>query len=138
MLPVGVDPPAVGIAALERPVVAGSDPDRQPSVAVQGEHRRAVLPRDVGRPVGRAVIHDQHVGVRQLCVQGREHIRQVLLLVPRRDEDDGVAHPSRANSARAARSCTGQAGSASSSQASAAGVLGTPATWNSVVTPFGS
>ena len=51
-----------------------------------------MLARDVGRAVGRAVVDDDHVHVRQLAPQVVEHRRQVLLLVPGRDEDDGVAH----------------------------------------------
>ena len=47
---------------------------------------------DGGGPVGRAVVDDEDVRLRKTRVQLVENRRQVLLLVPRRDEDEGVAH----------------------------------------------
>src|SRR5262249_44461317 len=59
---------------------------------------------------------DGRVG--QPLVQPVEDRGEVLLLVPGRDEDDGVAHRDlRASSARAARSWAGRNGNAASSQA---------------------
>jgi hypothetical protein len=96
MLAVGVDATAVRVLVLERPAVAGRDPDGQPLVPAQGKHLRTVLARDVGRAVGGAVVHDEDVGVGQVCGQILEDRRQVLLLVPGRDEHHRVAHGLRA------------------------------------------
>ena len=76
---------------LERPPVAGGDPEAQAEVRAEREHLGAVRARDLGRAVGRPVVDDEHVGVRDLRAQRVEHGGQVVLLVPRRDEDDGVA-----------------------------------------------
>ena len=46
---------------------------------------------DLGRPVGRAVVDDEDVDVRQLGAQLVEHGREILLLVQGGDEDEGVA-----------------------------------------------
>ena len=116
MLAVRVDAPAEGIAVLERPPVARRDADPQAAVAPEREHLRPVLTRNLGRAIGRAVVDDEHVRPRQPLPQPVEHRRQVLLLVPGGDEDDGVAHRGRrASSARAARSCAGRNGNAASS-----------------------
>ena len=92
MLSVGVDAAAERVLALERPVVAGGDPGLQAAIHAERQHLGAVGAGDCGGGVGRAVVDDEHVDVGQLPVQVVEDGRQVLLLVPRRDEDDGVAH----------------------------------------------
>ena len=51
-----------------------------------------MLAGDVGGPVGGAVVDDEHVGVRQPGGELVEHRREVVLLVPRGDEDDRVGH----------------------------------------------
>jgi hypothetical protein len=50
-----------------------------------------VLPRDIGRTVGGAVVDHEHVCVRQLASERLENGGQVVLLVPRGDEDQRVA-----------------------------------------------
>src|SRR5213076_528511 len=99
-------------------------------------HLRAVLARDSGGPVRRAVVDDHHVGVGQLGLQLVEHGRQVLLLVPGRDEDDGVAH--RSSSVRAARRWRRIAGAAPSSQRNARTVLRAVIARNSAAMPWDS
>ena len=91
VLAVGIDAAAVRIAVLERVPVPGGDPEAQPEVGAQRVHLGAVLARDVGGVVGRAVVDDEHVGVRQLGVERVENRRKVVLLVPGGDEDQRVA-----------------------------------------------
>jgi hypothetical protein len=81
---------------LERPGVAGGDPRAQAAVLAEREHLGAVLARDRGRVVGRAVVDHEHVGARNLAAELVEHGREVLLLVPGGDEDERVvAHCAR-------------------------------------------
>ncbi len=58
----------------------------------EGEHLGAVIARDRGGSVGRAVVHDEHVHVRQLGPQVVEDVGQIGLLVPGRYEDERVRH----------------------------------------------
>ena len=90
VLAVRVDPPAVGVLVLERPGVAGGDPRPQAAVLAEREHLGAVLARDVGGAIGRAVVDDEHVRSRELLVQLVEHGGEVVLLVPGGDEDQRV------------------------------------------------
>ena len=92
MLPVGVDAAAERVVVLERPRVAGCDPGPEAAVLAEREHLGAVLACDRRGAVGRAVVDHEHVRIGKLPVQLVEDGRQVLLLVPGRDEDDGVAH----------------------------------------------
>ena len=91
MLPVGVDAAAIGVALLGSVRVARRDAGPQAAVAAEGEDFRPVVGRDVRRPVGRAVVDDEHVRLGKLGVQFVEDVRQVVLLVPRGNEDDRVA-----------------------------------------------
>ncbi len=92
MLPVGVHPPAVRVVVLERPPIAGGDAEPQAQVRPERVNLGAVLARDLGRAIRRPVVDDEHVGVGKLRVQRVEHGGQIVLLVPRGDEDDGVVH----------------------------------------------
>src|SRR5205807_7238915 len=108
------------------------------AVRAKCEDLRPALPRDCGRLVDRAVVDDEDIDVGELVPQLVEHGRQVLLLVPRWDEDERVAHfgkPARSNSARAARSWRDRTVRAPSSQATADGVGTTGATRNVVAIP---
>ena len=92
VLAVCVDAPAVDVAALERVPVARGDARPQPPVLAERENLGAVSPGDRGRAVGRAVVDDQHVRLRQHRAQLLEHGRQVRFLVPGRDEDERPGH----------------------------------------------
>jgi hypothetical protein len=61
MLPVGVDATAVRVSVLERVPVPGGDPETEPEVRPERLNGRTVLARDVGRPIGGAVIDDEDV-----------------------------------------------------------------------------
>ena len=91
MLPVGVDAPAIGVALLGGVRIAAAMPARRPRLVPNESTSRAVVGRDGRRPVGRAVVDDEHVRVGQLGVQFVEDVGQVVLLVPRGNEDDRVA-----------------------------------------------
>src|SRR5262249_60270127 len=93
----------------------------------------AAVPRHGGGPVGGPLAPDEDVGVAAAAMQVLEPRRQVLLLVPGRDEDDRVAH--RFSSRRAARSWRGTAGAAPSSHARARNVRRAATVRNSVATP---
>jgi hypothetical protein len=90
MLAVGVDAAAEGVPVLERVAVARRDPGREAAVLVEGDNLRAVRLRDGGSRVGRAVVDDQEVGLRELLPQFLEDRGQVLLFVPGREKDEGV------------------------------------------------
>ena len=92
VLPVGVDPSAVGVVVLERPPVAGCDAESQPQVRAERMHLGAVLACNVGRAIRRSVVDDEHVCVGKLRAQRVEHGGQIVLLVPGRDEDERVVH----------------------------------------------
>ena len=95
MLPVGVHPARVRVAVVRRPAPTRGDPRPQAAVLAEREHLRPARARNFGCSVGRAVVDDEHVRLRKLLPKLLEHRRQVLLLVPRRDEDDGVGHSGR-------------------------------------------
>jgi hypothetical protein len=95
MLSIGVDATAIGISMVERPAITGCNAGGQASIASQGEDVRAAFTGDVGRAVGRAVVDDEDIHVRQLIREIREDAGQVLLLVPGRNEHDRVAHGDR-------------------------------------------
>ncbi len=140
MLPVRIDAAAVGVAVLERPAVAGGDPRAQAAVLPERQHLGAARVGDRRGAVGRAVVDDEHVCVGQLVTQPVEHRRQVVLLVPRGDEDDGVAHTRlrlRA-SALTLRSCLRRTDIAASSQTNAEGDGATRTTESSVTIPASS
>ena len=88
MLTVRVDAPGQLVAVLERVRIAGRDSRGQAEVPREAHHAGAVVSRDLGSAVGRAVVDDEHVGVRQSFVQLGEHGRKVRLLVPGGDEDE--------------------------------------------------
>ena len=90
MLAVRIDASAVFVSVLDRVAVAARDRRGQSAVGAEREHVGAVLRGDARSPVRRAVVHDEHVGARELLVQLLEDGGQVLLLVPGRDEDEGV------------------------------------------------
>src|SRR3954454_23186676 len=90
MLPVRVDAPAERIAVLVRVPVARRDAGAQSSVLAERNHLGAAVASDLRRPVGRTVVDDDDVGFRKALPQLREHPRQVVLLVPGRNEDDRV------------------------------------------------
>ena len=140
MLAVGVDPAAVRVVVLERPAIARRDPDRQPAVPSKRQHLRAVLARHVRRPIGGTVVDNEDIRIGQQASEVVEHRRQILLLVPRRNEDERVAHayPRRASSARAARSCRRHTAAAAISHTNARAPCATAATWNEVWIPRGS
>lgn len=92
MLPVGVHPARVRVPVLRRPAPTRGDPHPQAAVLAEREHLRTGRARNLGRSIGRAVVDDEHVPFRKLLPKLLEHRPQVLLLVPRRDEDDGVGH----------------------------------------------
>jgi hypothetical protein len=67
MLPVGIHSSAVVVAVVERPAVTRSDADAQAAVAAQRQHLGTVRARNFSGAVRRAVVHDEHVNVRQLA-----------------------------------------------------------------------
>ena len=75
MLAVGVDAAAEGVVVLERPGIAGGDAGLEAAVLAEREHLGAVLAGDARGPVGRAVVDDEDVDVRQLPVELIEHGR---------------------------------------------------------------
>jgi hypothetical protein len=75
---------------LEGPLVARGDATLEAAVLAEREHLGAAGARDLRGVVRGAVVHDQHVHVRQLAPQLVEHGGEVLLLVPGRDEDERV------------------------------------------------
>ena len=91
VLAVGVEPPAVGVAAFGCVPVAGRDRSAKAAILAERENFGAVLAGDVGSPVDRPVVDDEHVGVRDLLAELYEDGRQIPLLVPRWDEDERVA-----------------------------------------------
>ena len=90
MLAVGVDPADVRVRIRLRVGVAGGDPLLQPTVLSEREHFGSVRARHGGRPVRRAVVDDEDVGLRQPGAQLVEHGREIRLLVPGGDEDERV------------------------------------------------
>jgi hypothetical protein len=92
MLAVRVDPPAEPVAAFVGPAPAGGDRVSEAAILREGEHLGARRPRSVGGAVGRAVVDDEDVGVRQLLLQLRQHRRQRIRLVPGRYEHQGLRH----------------------------------------------
>ena len=64
--------------------VAGGDPGRQAAVLAERDHLAAVLARDLGRPVGRAVVDDEHVGLREPAPELFQHGRKAFFFVPGR------------------------------------------------------
>src|SRR5438132_2221785 len=133
MLTVRVDAPAERVPVILRPCVAGCDPGPEAAVLSERDRLGAVLSGDLDRPVGRAVVDDEHVDTAELAAQVVEDRGQVVLLVPRGDEDERVAQC--VSSSSAARSCALRTDSAASSQASACGVGATRATWKRVAMP---
>jgi hypothetical protein len=95
MLAVGVDAPTEGVIVLECPGIAGGDAGLEAAVLAEREHLGAVLACHVRGPVGRAVVDDEDVGVRQPLPELVEHCREIALLVPGGDEDERVAHTAR-------------------------------------------
>ena len=91
MLAVGVDPTAERVVVLERPAVARGDPDRQAAVPPErSTSRRAPARR---RRCGRSSRRRRRARPRrELALQIVENGGQVLLLVPRGDEDERVVH----------------------------------------------
>ena len=100
MLAVGVDPQTERIAILVRIPIAGRDAGGQTAVRAEGDDLRPVLTRDRRRPIRGAVVDDENVGARKLASQLLEHGRKILLLVPRRDEDERGAARGHASSVR--------------------------------------
>src|SRR2546425_10075416 len=94
MLSVGIHASAVVVTVVERPAVTRGNADAQAAVAAQGQALRTVRACNVGGAVGRAVVHDEHVGMRQLTAQTADHGREILLFVPGRYEDERLAHVS--------------------------------------------
>ncbi len=90
MLAVGVDSADVRVCIRLRIRIAGGDPLLQAAVLPEGEDFRAMRPRDRGGPIGRTVVDDEYVALRQACSQFVQYARQVLLLVPGRNEDERV------------------------------------------------
>ena len=99
MLAVRVDPARDRVALLERVGVAGRDPSRKTAVPLERDHFGSARASQLGRPVGRAVVDDEHVGVGQTVVKLLEDRRQALLLVPGRDEDEELGASLAARSA---------------------------------------
>ena len=95
MLAVGIEATDQLVAVLGRVAVAGGDRRAKTPVLAEREHLGACLPRDPGRPVGRAVVDHEDVDVGQDALQLLEHLREVLGLVPGRDEDQRAAQCSR-------------------------------------------
>ncbi len=90
MLAVGVDSTDQLVPVLVGVGVAGGDPLAQASVLAERENLGPVGARNGGCRVRRAVVDDEDVGRRQAGVQLVQNGRDVVLLVPRRDEDEGV------------------------------------------------
>ena len=66
VLPVRVDAAAVRVVVVACPCVAGGDRSLQAAVLAERDHFGAAGAGHVRRPVGRAVVHDEHVDVGQL------------------------------------------------------------------------
>ena len=92
MLAVGVDAAAERVPVFERPGVARGDAGLEAAVLPEGQHLGTVLARDNGGPVGRAVVDDEDVDVRELPAELVEYRREIAFLVPGRNEDECVAH----------------------------------------------
>src|SRR5205823_6556471 len=90
-----VEPAAEAIPLLERVPVARGDRRLQATVLAEREHLRALVACELGGRVRRAVVDNQHVDVAELPPHLVEHRRDVLLLVPGRDEDERVCHQRR-------------------------------------------
>jgi hypothetical protein len=90
MLAVRVHAAGVLVSVLCGVSVSRRDCGPQPPVLVEREHVGAMLARDLGGPVERPVVHDEHVGVRKLAAELREDAGEVVLLVPGRDENERV------------------------------------------------
>ena len=84
MLAVRVDAAAELVTLLQGVPVAGGDPGWQPAVLAERDHLAAVLACDLGRPVGRAVVDDEHVGLREPAPELVQYGRKALFLVPGR------------------------------------------------------
>ena len=91
MLAVGIDAPAERIAVIRGVLPTGRDPGRKAAVRAERDHLGPALAGDLGRAIGRAVVDDEHVGLRKLLPKLVEHSREVLLLVPGRHEHERVA-----------------------------------------------
>src|SRR5438445_13460790 len=122
MLAVGVDAAAVGIAVLQRVAVTGGDAEAQAEVLPERVHICTARSGDVSGAIGRSVVDHENVRVRQLSVQRFEHRWEIVLLVPRRDEDQGVAQ-------RWFLTCRRATVAAASSYTTAPGVGSTRAGW---------
>src|SRR5207247_1510993 len=79
------------VPVLRRVSVAGGDPGGKAAVQAERDHLRAVFARGFHGSIRRAVVDDEHVGLRKLLSQLVEHGRKVPLLVPGGDEDERVA-----------------------------------------------
>ena len=134
MLTVGVHPAAVRVPVLERPAIAGGDAEPEAHVRAERVDPSAVLAGDLRRAIGRPVVDHEHVGPWDLRAQRVEHGREIVLLVPGGNEDDGIPH-GRFSSVWAARSWRAVTVSAPSSQASAPGVGATGAGRKRTATP---
>src|SRR4029453_17653011 len=86
MLTVRVDAPAVGVAVARRALVAGGDGGTQAAVHSEALDLGAVRQGDLGRPVGGAVVDDEHVDIGKLAPELVEHRGEVRLPVPPRAE----------------------------------------------------
>ena len=90
MLAVGVDPTDQLVPVVVGVRVARGDALAQASVLAERENLGAVGARNRGRRVRRAVVDDEDVGRRQARAELVQDGRDVVLLVPGRDEDEGV------------------------------------------------
>src|SRR5262245_43837064 len=92
MLSVGVDAAAIGVAAFRGGAVTSGDSRSQAAVLAEGENVGAVRPGDCSRFVGRAVVDDEQIRLRELLGELRQDGAEVVLLVPGGDEDERVGH----------------------------------------------
>ena len=90
MLAVRVDPAAERVLVLQRVGIARRDARAETAVDPERENVGAVGARNLGRAIRGTVVDDEHVRLGQLRPQLVEHGREVVLLVPGRQEDERV------------------------------------------------
>src|SRR5205823_12993377 len=91
VLTVGVDAATELVVMFQGVAVARRDSGRESAILAERDHLAAVLACDLGRPVGRAVVDDEHVGLREPAPELVQYGRKALFLVPGRQKNERVA-----------------------------------------------